>query len=377
MTIRKTDISSFRLPRALRFVLPALLLSVAGARAAVEQIVVTATRPPEPVGQAAFSVTTLDAADLTQSDRLDAALEQVPGLSLFRRSSSLSANPTTQGVSLRSIAPSGAGRALVLLDGVPMNDPFGGWVIWTALPGEDIARAEIVRGAGAGPYGAGALTGTISLSEREGDGLAMADVSAGSLGTARAAVSGGATLGKVSLFASASGEHSDGWTPVRAPQRGLADRPLWFNGGSASLRAQAPLGGDMSVAARIGIYDEARGNGLEGGKAGAHGLIGSVTLARAATERAFRLAAAGLDREERSDQSVRLRGAGPQLDDAGQQTSIARRRWAGASTRRRSARMAPSVGRSAPICATIPASRARTISIWVACSRTTAARAGA
>ena len=249
MTIRKTDIFTNCLPRALRLVLPALLLSVAGARAAVEQVVVTATRPPEPVGQAAFSVTTVDAAALTQSDRLDAALKQVPGLSLFRRTSSLAANPTTQGVSLRSIAPSGAGRALVLLDGVPMNDPFGGWVIWTALPAEDIGRAEIVRGAGAGPYGAGALTGTISLSERDSDEAGRWPMFRPAASAAyRAAASGGATLGTVSICSPASRPNIRmAGSPVRPPQRGAADRPLWFNGGSASLRAQTPLGGDMSV----------------------------------------------------------------------------------------------------------------------------------
>ena len=269
--------------------LGAFSVSAPAARAEpIEQVVITAARPPEPVGQAGFSVIMLDAAALSDSDRLDAALEQVPGVSLFRRTSSISANPTTQGISLRSIGPSGAGRALVLLDGVPMNDPFGGWVIWSALPSEDIGRAEIVRGAGAGPYGAGALTGTISLSERDTtDGLAVADASAGELGTTRAAASAGAVLGKVDLFGSVSGEHSDGWIPVLAGQRGAADRPLWFNGGSASLRAQAALGGDMALSARLAYYNEARGSGLEGGKAGAHGLIGSLTLARAATDAHF------------------------------------------------------------------------------------------
>src|ERR1700759_3452218 len=113
----------------------------------IETVVVTAS-PPEPVGQGAFSSVTLDQNALTESNQLDASLEQVSGLSLFRRSTSLNANPTTQGISLRGIAPSGAGRALVLLDGVPVNDPFGGWVIWTQLPSEDVGGAEVIRGAG-------------------------------------------------------------------------------------------------------------------------------------------------------------------------------------------------------------------------------------
>ena len=254
----------------------------------VESVVVSAARLPEPVGQAAFSVVTLDAAALSTSDRLDNALEQVPGISLFRRTNSISANPTIQGISLRSIGPSGAGRALVLLDGVPMNDPFGGWVIWTALPSEDIARAEIVRGAGAGPYGAGALTGTISLSERGATGgIATADVSGGELGTYRAAASGGAKIGAVSLFASAATEQSNGWYAVLPGQRGAADTRLWFRGSSAALRAETALGNGMTLVERVGYYDEARASGLAGGGAKADGLSASVTLAKAATDANF------------------------------------------------------------------------------------------
>src|SRR4051812_36762510 len=94
-----------------------------------EQVLITA-RPPDPVGYPAFSATVLNEQQVQISPFLDEALRQVPGLSLFRRNSTLSANPTVQGVSLRSIGASGAGRALVTLDGVPQNDPFGSWVIW-------------------------------------------------------------------------------------------------------------------------------------------------------------------------------------------------------------------------------------------------------
>ena len=148
----------------------------------LEPVIVRALPPAQ--GDDAFSIIRLDSADLEDQPRLDQALEQVPGVSLFRRSSSLSANPTTQGLSLRAIAPSGSSRALVTLDGVPQNDPFGGWVIWSALPSEDIDSARIVRGAGAGPYGAGALTGVVALEEQSPpfSRVLSGDVEGGSLG---------------------------------------------------------------------------------------------------------------------------------------------------------------------------------------------------
>jgi hypothetical protein len=128
----------------------------------------------------------LDQATLDRSTRLDEALATVPAVSLFRRTSSLGANPTTQGISLRAIAPSGAGRTLVTLDGVPLNDPFGGWVLWSQVAPESLESLDIVRGAGAGPYGAGALTGVIALRERDHEGGAL-DASVGEDGGRRLA----------------------------------------------------------------------------------------------------------------------------------------------------------------------------------------------
>ena len=145
--------------------MPVTSVDAAPPPAAVETVVVTAARLPPAPGDAAFSIIHLTPTQLQQLPRLDQSIGQVPGISLFRRTSSAAENASTQGVTLRSIAPSGAGRALVTLDGVPQNDPFGGWVIWTSLPSEALEGATIVRGAGAGPYGAGALTGVISLDE--------------------------------------------------------------------------------------------------------------------------------------------------------------------------------------------------------------------
>src|ERR1700759_1754225 len=103
-----TQNQSFPRPSMTRHVsfaaLSALLLTAYvpafAADSGVETVVVTAARFPDPVGNAAFAVTTLGLEQLQSSDRLDDALEQVPGLSLFRRSSSINSNATTQGISL-------------------------------------------------------------------------------------------------------------------------------------------------------------------------------------------------------------------------------------------------------------------------------------
>jgi outer membrane receptor protein involved in Fe transport len=245
---------------------------------AVETVVVTAS-PPDPVGNDAFSTVRITPEQIRSKHQLDAALKDVPGLSLFRRDSSLNANPTVQGVTLRSIAPSGAGRALVTLDGVPQNDPFGNWVIWNSLPGEDIAKGQVVRGAGSGPYGAGALTGVIALDEAKSDGLYAADVSGGSLGQRRVGVAGGVDIDRFQLFGSASAEASDGWIPVAPDQRGAADDALTLDARQVSLRAETLIGGDTLISARGGFYDEHRNSGLVGAQSSAEGTTASLTVA--------------------------------------------------------------------------------------------------
>ena len=81
---------------------------------------------------------------------LDDMLRQVPGFSTYRRSSSLFANPTSQGVSLRGVGASATSRSSVLLDGIPLNDPFGGWVYWARVPEAAISSVEVANGGGLG-----------------------------------------------------------------------------------------------------------------------------------------------------------------------------------------------------------------------------------
>ena len=244
----------------------------------VTEIVVTAARLPPAAGDAAFSVIRLDEEVLTRATRLDEALATVPAVSLFRRTSSLAANPTTQGISLRAIAPSGAGRTLVTLDGVPLNDPFGGWVLWSRVAPESLDSVDIVRGAGAGPYGAGALTGVIALRERDRGGAL--DLSVGEYGGERLAAAASLNSGRVSLTASVLAETSDGYVPVRGDRAGAADTPLDIQTRSGSLRADVRLDPATALSLRASAYDEDRGAGLAGARSTASGQLYSATLAR-------------------------------------------------------------------------------------------------
>jgi outer membrane receptor protein involved in Fe transport len=134
-----------------------------------EQVTVTATRTETRLGDTAYSIATLSSTDLstTAAATLDDTLRQVPGFSLFRRSGSRTANPTSQGVSLRGVGASGASRALVLADGIPLNDPFGGWVYWSRVPRTSVQSVEVLRGGASHLYGSAALGGVVHLLTRE------------------------------------------------------------------------------------------------------------------------------------------------------------------------------------------------------------------
>ena len=249
------------------------------APADLPDIVVTAARLPPAAGDAAFSVIRLDERVLGRATRLDEALQTVPAVSLFRRTSSLAANPTTQGVSLRAIAPSGAGRTLVTLDGVPLNDPFGGWVLWSQAAPESLSGLDIIRGAGAGPYGAGALTGVIQLRERDTDGGAL-DVSRGEYGGQRLAAATTLSAGRFALTGAVQRELSDGYVPVRGAAAGAVDTPLDLATLSGSIRADVALDDATALSLRASAYEEDRGSGLAGARSSATGQSYAATVSR-------------------------------------------------------------------------------------------------
>ncbi len=130
-----------------------------------EQITVTAYRAPlgeleSPVTSSALPERVLRT---SASIALDDQLRQLPGVELFRRSPSLVANPTSQGVSLRGLGSTSASRTLVTEDDVPLNDPLGGWIHWQEQPELAIHSIEVVRGGASDLYGSSAIGGVINV----------------------------------------------------------------------------------------------------------------------------------------------------------------------------------------------------------------------
>ncbi|RMD87289.1 MAG: hypothetical protein D6807_08120, partial [Alphaproteobacteria bacterium] len=287
--------------------------------APIEDIVVSTARLP-PIADDGRYVTRLDASALAAGPhaRLDAALTVVPGVSLFRRASSLIAHPTTQGLTLRGIGPNGAGRALVLLDGVPLNDPFGGWVVWSAIDMASLAAVEIRRGSGSGAFGSQALTGTLSLeTRRPADREFRLSGRVDSDDTADVSAALGGRLGRTVLLFTGSHFDSDGFILPPADQRGAVDVPAVSRASHAALLGETALGTHTTLVSRLAWFGEHRRNGTPLARNATDGLDASLrlvvdhgragpglTLALYGTDREFSNLFTAVDDDRRSERPV-------------------------------------------------------------------------
>lgn len=228
-----------------------------------EQVTATASRTEQRVADTGAAVLVLDEAALASAPELalDEALRQVPGFTLFRRSGSLLANPTTQGISLRGVGGSGASRAVVLLDGIPLNDPFGGWVTWSAVPRLAVARAEILRGGASDVWGSPALTGAVGLVRRAGGDALLAEASGGSFGTDDATLAASRTFGAWSADIGVEAFKTDGVITVAPEQRGPVDTEVASNHRTLEASVARALPGGGKLFARGSALTEARENG--------------------------------------------------------------------------------------------------------------------
>ena len=218
-----------------------------------EAITVTPARTETRVADTPSSVVVLskEALDTTAAPTLDDALRQIAGFTLFRRAGSRVANPTTQGVTLRGVGASGASRALVLDDGVPLNDPFGGWVYWGRVPRVALDRVEVLRGGASDLYGSSAMGGVIQFIRRRSAALTV-DASAGSQDTRTVSMFAGSQFGNVAVDLLSTG----GYVLVRPEDRGVVD--IAADSEHASIDATLR---HRTLFARASYYDESRQNG--------------------------------------------------------------------------------------------------------------------
>ena len=231
---------------------------------AAEEVTVTANRTSTRVADTPTSVVVLSPQDIAATPALttDDKLRQVAGFSLFRRTDSRTANPTSQGVSLRGLGASGASRALVLADGFPLNDPFGGWVYWDRLPGAEIASMEVASGGASHLYGSDALGGVVNLLREPANRNAFAlETSYGNENTPEVSFMGSHTAGNWAGLLSGELFRTDGYIDVPLSLRGQVDTPVNSKHASGEAEVERKFGANASVFARGSLLGEERHNG--------------------------------------------------------------------------------------------------------------------
>jgi outer membrane receptor protein involved in Fe transport len=233
----------------------------------LETVTVTPTRSEQRLGDTPASVSILTGAEIKASPAVvaDDVLRQIPTFSLFRRSNSLSTHPTSQGVSLRGIGPSGVSRTLVLLDDVPFNDPFGGWVYWTRVPLENSERIEVVEGSGASLYGNYAMGGVINIVTSHPERRTI-DIKPqyGSRNSPKLDFVASDRWNKVGAVVEGSVFNTDGFPIVAAAERGPIDINAQVKYANFSTKLEYAPSDRAQLFVRGGYFTEDRVNGKVG-----------------------------------------------------------------------------------------------------------------
>jgi outer membrane receptor protein involved in Fe transport len=228
---------------------------------ALDAVVVSATRTEQSLKSLPTHVVVLDATRIAESPAqgVPELLRSIPGFSTRDFQSTYVASPSQSIISFRGLGGSSAGRALVLLDGIPAGDPFSGWLDWGRIPMLLLQSAEVVRGGASTVWGSRSLGGVVNLRtidpRRDGAQLLL---EGGSLGTYHG--TGVASLKRGAVTATAAGDfwNTDGFLILREDQAGPIDRP-------ARMTNRA-LSGKVTYDATSALQAWAAGSAYSGGE---------------------------------------------------------------------------------------------------------------
>jgi outer membrane receptor protein involved in Fe transport len=226
-------------------------------------IVVVAPALSDPAAEAAYDVETIGPKRLRTSPtaQVEQVLLQVPGVQLFRRSDARSGHPTSQGITLRALGGNASSRALLILDGVPQTDPFGGWINWPAFDLNSLAQVKVVRGGGSVAYGPGALAGTIDMKSRVLEGFA-GSIEGGSRNSLDVTAAAGAAAGSGNFALFGRYARGDGFIPLTRDTRGPIDQPAPYEEASARASLVEPVSDDVEAQATLAGFLDHRERGV-------------------------------------------------------------------------------------------------------------------
>lgn len=205
--------------KPLAALLPALFaLSTQAAEqfAALDTVVVTATRQAQRASDVLFDTTVIETEEIRNAGptaTLNDLLARQPGVEINMKGGV----GTDSAIFLRG---SNNAHALVLVDGIRLGSVTTGYPAWGFIPLEQVDRIEIVRGSCSSLYGSDAIGGVIQIFTKRGDGpfSPFFEAGAGSWNSKSLAAgfSGAQNGWRYSL--QASRRESDSYSAIRDPK---------------------------------------------------------------------------------------------------------------------------------------------------------------
>lgn len=193
---------------------------------------------------------------------IDSVLAREPVFSLYRRETGAFAHPTTQGANLRGLGANAASRALVLLDGVPQNDAFGGWVPWARFAPVSVETAEVLPSTRAAVWGNLSAGGVVALTAPDVfETHQRYQMSMGNLGYRDASVLRSVASEQWGMALSGRILRRDGDYLVHPADRGPIDRRADLDVESLSLRGGWRPAESLTIEPSWSYFSEERGNG--------------------------------------------------------------------------------------------------------------------
>ena len=226
---------------------------------------VSVTRTDTHLNETPASVVALSRNELnsTAAQTTDDALRQIAGFTLFRRSSSKIANPTTHGANLRGVSGSGASRTAVVFDGLSLNDAFGGWTYWSRVPQIAVEQVEVLRGGASSLYGSSGLSGAVNLTPsrvENGEGVLRFQTSGGTQKTFDGGIFAAYSYKGWGFDLAAETFRTDGYVPTAEDERGIVDKNANSKHNNAIIGLERRFVSGR-IFARGNIFSEDRENG--------------------------------------------------------------------------------------------------------------------
>ncbi len=262
--------------------LPLVVLSAPATAQDEPVIVVTGRGLEQTPATPAYDVIEIEREKIVSgaTGRIEDVLMSVAGFQQFRRSDSRSSNPSAQGVTLRALGGNATSRAQVLLDAVPISDPFFGYIPLSAVAPERLESIRVTRGGGTGPFGAGARAGAIELDSADATTLGLFSGAASINNRAETELSGTVAPRLGDGFAVVSGrwDRGKGFFTTPQAQRVPATVRAKFEAWSASARVVQPIAENLEVQVRGLAFDDERVLRFEGADTTSEGQDVSARL---------------------------------------------------------------------------------------------------